>query len=137
MSKTDDLIKREYILNKLSGVHLTFDDPESRGFNAGITMAKQMTEAAPAAYTVSPAAYRQALWERDTAMQQLESYGVGFCEKADVVKVVRCKDCDFQREPGPFALNDIYCNLHRTYFPNNGFCHSGERRKENDTGKSD
>lgn len=50
----------------------------------------------------------------------------------DAVEVVRCKDCDFQREPGPFALNDIYCNLHRTYFPNNGFCHSGERRKEND-----
>lgn len=29
------------------------------------------------------------------AIEQLEDYGVGFGEKADVVRVIRCKDCKF------------------------------------------
>lgn len=33
----------------------------------------------------------QVKWERDMAMKQLESYGVGFCENAEVKKVVRAE----------------------------------------------
>lgn len=37
--------------------------------------------------TVSKAAFEQVAWERDTAIRQLESYGVNFGEKADVQRV--------------------------------------------------
>lgn len=47
---------------------------------------------------VSKKAYEQVKWERDTAIEQLNSYGVDFCEKADVVPVVRCKDCEHSRQ---------------------------------------
>lgn len=33
-------------------------------------------------------AIEQFMWERDVAIEQLVSYGVGFAEKADVVRVV-------------------------------------------------
>ena len=36
---------------------------------------------------VSLGAYEQAMWERDTAIRQLESYGVGFGEKAEMQRV--------------------------------------------------
>lgn len=36
---------------------------------------------------VESKAIEQIKWERDTAIEQLKSYGVGFCEKADVKKV--------------------------------------------------
>lgn len=38
-------------------------------------------------------AIEQIRWERDTAIKQIEDYGVSFGEKADCVKVIRCKDC--------------------------------------------
>lgn len=61
---------------------------------------------------VSLGAYEQAMWERDTAIRQLESYGVGFGEKAEMQRVrhgkwvseedksmmaawERCSDCGF------------------------------------------
>lgn len=42
---------------------------------------------------VSVGVLQQVIWERDTAIEQLEDYGVGLGEVADLVKVVRCKDC--------------------------------------------
>ena len=36
-------------------------------------------------------AFEQVKWERDTAIEQLESYGVGFCEEKELVEVKRSK----------------------------------------------
>lgn len=54
-------------------------------------------------------AYKQCLWERDIAISQLESYGIGFGEKVDVKKAVYgewkndsgyddwyCSECGFE-----------------------------------------
>ena len=41
----------------------------------------------PTADVVESKQIEQIKWERDTAIKQLESYGVGFGEKADVVRV--------------------------------------------------
>lgn len=53
---------------------------------------------APTVDAVSRDVLDQVMWERDVAIEQLKSYGVSFGEKADVVKVVRCKDCEYKRE---------------------------------------
>ena len=47
---------------------------------------------------ISKGVYEQVRWERDIAISQLESYGVDLGQKADVVKVVRCKDCKHYTE---------------------------------------
>lgn len=68
----------------------------------------------PAADVVSKGLYEQIKWERDVAIEQLKEYGVSLCEKADVVKVVRCKDCinwdcgDCYRQE--LARPDDYCS---------------------------
>lgn len=47
---------------------------------------------------------------------------------ADVVEVVRCKDCK-EREVCPDTL--LWCNQMERLVPPNGFCHCGERIEEN------
>lgn len=42
---------------------------------------------APTADVVSRNVYEQVKWERDVAIAQLKSYGIGFGEKADVTEV--------------------------------------------------
>lgn len=51
---------------------------------------------------VSHAVYEQAVWERNTAIEQLESYGVGLGEDADVAPVVHAITTDEWWE-------EIYC----------------------------
>lgn len=46
---------------------------------------------APTADVVSKEAFEQVKWERDTAIEQLESYGVGFCEEKELVELNRGK----------------------------------------------
>jgi hypothetical protein len=41
--------------------------------------------------SVPSGAYNQVRWERDMALEQLESYGVSFGEQAEVVRVVHGK----------------------------------------------
>ena len=55
--------------------------------------AAKIAELMPAADVVSREVLEQVKWERDVAMQQLEEHGIPFGGKADVVAVVRCKDC--------------------------------------------
>ena len=55
---------------------------------------------------------------------------------ADVTEVVRCKDCYMYRKDTEIAeannLNpDIYCALHQTEMPENGYCNYG-RKKNNE-----
>lgn len=79
---------------------------------------------------VSKKAYEQVKWERDTAIEQLNSYGVDFCEKADVVPVVRCSQCR-KRYTTECALwfsqlddNQYFCGaIHNDDF----YCSYGER----------
>lgn len=47
----------------------------------------QVVKYAPTADVVSKKVFEQVKWERDTAIEQLESYGVGFCENKELVEV--------------------------------------------------
>lgn len=78
---------------------------------------------------VSRKAYEQVKWERDTAIEQLNSYEVDFCEEADVVPVVRCKDCIYNKGQSVEFDNIIFCHKElpkaRTL---NDYCSYGERK---------
>ena len=71
------------------------------------------------------AVYPQFKWERDTAIEQLDEYGISFGAKKDddIVKVVRCKDCiNFD-----YAFN--YCDfLEAGVEGEDFFCAWGERK---------
>lgn len=73
------------------------------------------------------AVYPRFKWERDTAISQLEEYGIGFAEKKrDLVEVVRCKDCKWYGHLG-CAIRIV----DDSDKPNdNDFCSFGERREE-------
>lgn len=49
---------------------------------------------------------------------------------ADVVEVVRCKDCIFFKESE--VTNSAYCDWHREYFETypNDYCSYGERKEQ-------
>ena len=86
-------------------------------------------------YVVSMGVHEQVRWERDIAIEQLESYGISLGEKADAVKVVRCKDCKYCRtfypvkEIGKEAIQVWYCDLYRCNRKTDEFCSDGERRE--------
>ena len=51
-------------------------------------------------------------------------------EEADVIEIVRCKDCEFydcKRNAG--LKNHGYCEVYKGYKKADGFCDIGERRK--------
>jgi hypothetical protein len=50
---------------------------------------------------------------------------------ADVVEVVRCKDCKYSIGEHPF-LSEKLCIFHEVSVPVNYYCASGERRTDND-----
>lgn len=52
-----------------------------------------LLEKAPTANVVSREVFEQVKWERNMALQTLQEHGIGLGEKTDVVKVVRCKEC--------------------------------------------
>ena len=56
-------------------------------------------------YAVSRGVHEQVRWERDIALEQLADYGLSLGERADVVKVVRCKDCKYFK-PAYFKADD-------------------------------
>lgn len=83
--------------------------------------------AKPKADTVSKALYEQIKWERDIAISQLESYGVGLGEQADVGKVTYgCWVKKLHKDPrGDYHL--YHCSLcdepsarEKNYCPNCG-----------------
>ena len=53
----------------------------------------------PTVAAVPIGAVKQIQWERDVAIEQLNSYGISFGERADCVNVVRCKDCKHYSRP--------------------------------------
>lgn len=81
------------------------------------------------------AVYPRFKWERDTAISQLEEYGIGFAEKKrDLVEVVRCKDCKWYEQKQknlPYAVKKSYCNRSCTLATKeDDFCSYGERSEE-------
>ena len=54
--------------------------------------------------------------------------GLNAVAKADVVEVVRCKDCKYMEEG--FDEGDVYCKLNDTSFGKNAYCSYGKRRAE-------
>ena len=90
---------------------------------------KRVLIQAPTADVVESKAIEQLKWERDTAIEQLKSYGVGFGEKADVVNVVRCKDCVYWENGKDYTP---YCNEPNGLIEPNAddFCSYGERKEK-------
>lgn len=89
----------------------------------------------PTADVVSKKAFEQAKWERDTAIEQLKSYGVGFCEEKELVEVVRCKDCrhaTFYSCKNDPCYNLITCEFKIGIGDENFFCSYGERNEGNE-----
>ena len=74
-------------------------------------------------------AIEQVRWERDTAIEQLNSYGVGLCENADVQKTVRCKDCNHYI--AGFCTRDINGRTNMFRMSENDYCSYGERKADN------
>lgn len=95
---------------------------------------------APTVDAVSRGVHDQVRWERDVAIEQLESYGISLGEKADVVKVVRCKDCKHRGDEGACPMyhveelewdDDGYMEVDyvpHDYTTDDGFCDRGERK---------
>lgn len=94
----------------------------------------------PAADVVSRAAFDQVMWERDTAMEQLKEHGIPFGGEADVVAVVRCKDCRnsmLWRKPTDTVIGE--CLIRKMHSEDeefcqvgaDDFCSYGERRGDN------
>lgn len=79
----------------------------------------------PTANVVSVAVVEQIKWERDTAIQQLADYGIGFGEQADAVKVVRCKDCKYYGLDAPNVCDFLYAGVNPDWY-----CWGGEREEE-------
>lgn len=101
------------------------------GLHRGLESAIAQCDKAPTVDAVSRGVHEQVRWERDVAIEQLESYGVSLGEKADVVKVVRCKDCKhfIQGEPyDPCECMKWKVKWGAVYTTQDGYCHKGERR---------
>lgn len=83
---------------------------------------------------ISQKAYEQVKWERDTAIEQLKSYGVGFCEEKDVVPVVRCKNCKHWWEENELCLHPKCCHgkVAVVFANSTHFCSYGERKTNNE-----
>lgn len=93
-------------------------------------------KAVPPADVVPRGAYDQAVWERDLAIEQLRSYGVGLGEKVDVQSVVLCKDC---KHSVPEDVTMDFCDTYECWYWGYGnpsivkiddFCKSGVKRND-------
>lgn len=87
----------------------------------------------PTADVASRELFEQIKWERDIAMAQLKEHGIAFGAKktADVVEVVRCKDCvnycGFERcKNGICDVDPVSKRAVQPY----DFCSYGERKEQ-------
>lgn len=58
----------------------------------------------------------------------ISAYDVAMIPAADVVEVVRCKDCRYKE----ILYDGIYCSIWKDYSRKNGFCHHGNRKESDD-----
>lgn len=85
----------------------------------------EMLDRQPTLEAIPKGAYEQVKWERDMAVQQLNDYGVQLGEKADCVRVVRCRECKYSDQ---YTENHVYCNEYQTVKVIDGFCDFGKSR---------
>lgn len=57
--------------------------------------------------------------------------------RAEVVEVVRCKDCKHSDTTGVYIEDVVFCNWIHTSCVKNGYCHRGERREDGDSDEID
>ena len=105
-------------------------------FGVGVSAALALDKV-PAADVVSKAVLEQVMWERDMAMEQLQEHGIPFGGKADVVAVVRCKECKKKgKKKCPLILIQFGRNgkevLVQNVVPDDFSCSYGERRGEDE-----
>lgn len=96
---------------------------------------------APTADVVSQEVYEQLKWERDTAIKQLQSYGVGLGENKELAEVkhskwvyvrwdeFKCLECGQLSDSKPYKGKEKYC-------PECGAKMDGEEKVLNNTGHS-
>ncbi len=109
-------------------------------YNEGVKAVHDVISAIPAADVVSRAAFDQVMWERDVAMEQLKEHGIPFGGEADVVAVVRCKECKHFLEtkgidsgkPCGYGLCKLPTGI-RGLVSADDFCSYGERRGDDAT----
>lgn len=90
----------------------------------------------PSADVVPVSAYKQVMWERDTAVEQLKQIDKGLGEiMDDVVSVVRCKNCEnWQTDWNPSIPDRHYCAVMDSMMKANDFCSYGEMREDTSNG---
>ena len=86
-------------------IHALCEDVEIDG--AHFARVKRHINAAPAVAAVSRGYHEQVRWERDIALEQLESYGISLGEKAYAVKLPH-KPTPFLKDYNPHNT-DAYC----------------------------
>lgn len=108
-------IKKEPIVEFITKGLNNPDKTKAYGYDAIAILTE--IEYAPEADVVSAKAYEQVKWERDTAIEQLQSYGVGFGENKELAEVKHafrtlnvghrsfCSNCE------GLAVCEKYCSL--------------------------
>lgn len=128
---TDEYIRREDAFDAVEArIAELMTHPEFRRKHLDIDLSGiiRNISAIKPADVVPVFAYKQVMWERDTAVEQLKQIGKGLGEVMDdVAHVVRCKDCrKCSYDP---LFNYYWCNLTlgtRRVKPDD-FCSYGER----------
>ena len=58
----------------------------------------------------------------------ISAYDVAMIPAADVVEVVRCRDCLYMEK----VYDGLYCSIWKAYSRKDGFCHHGNRKENAD-----
>lgn len=90
-----EYIEREWLIDCFDTIRQNMIMRQVDKYPAACAFAIKEIKDFPAADVVSKDLYEQIKWERDVALAQLKDCGVSLGEKADVVEVVRCKDCKY------------------------------------------
>ena len=100
-----EYIEREALDRELQNLVREYNRKCEMDKSAGAFESLYRLRLALTADVVSREVFEQVKWERDTALKTLEKHGIGLGQKvADVVEVVRCKDCEYRYVPCHCAL---------------------------------
>lgn len=141
----NDLISRQVAIESIDEIvcsmSVCINSDYYHGMRAMKDMALHAIEKQPTVDAVPVKVIEQFKWERDTAIQQLEEHGIPFCGKADVVAVVRCKDCKYWERKDGLVIG--YCGAAKHGYKSTnwdigiyrmtmdtGYCSDGERRDD-------
>ena len=105
-----EYIEREALIKRLEASPLIKNYLIMRGSQNFINGIFDLIKRQPTADVVSSAVLEQVMWERDMALETLKEHGIGFCEKSDMVEVVRCAKCIHAEEL------DRHCEINRNAY---------------------